>query len=177
MTPKYILSSFTLEPEANPFLDVSCRPGGFINWILCKLRFQDSARLTINRQCLDFKSKSIKQFDNISVPISRVMSVSYGADKPYWHLVACIALLLLAVALPFFLPWWSLFFPLFIALCFALSYYTGQSFYLKLEHGDDKVFCIHFRPSIIERVSVNMEQVDQACELIRQAMLDSQTTV
>ncbi len=175
MTQNYILSSFALDPQAEDFLTITCRPGGFINWILCKLHIQDSATLTINRDCLDFKSKSIKQFDNVSVPISRVMSVSYGADKPYANMLIAIALLLLAIAMPFFLVWWSCAFPLLLALYFGISYYTGQYFYLRLEHGDDKVFCIHFRPSIIERVSVELEQVEQACALIRQAIIDSQS--
>ncbi len=173
MNQNYIISSFTLDPQAENFLTIDCRPGGFINYVLCKLHIQDSATLSINRACLDFKSKSIKQFDNTSVPISRIMSVSYGADKPYANMVYAVLLLLVAVALPFFLPWWSFAFPLVLALFFAISYYTGQYFYLRMEHGDDKVFCIHFRPSIIERVSVDLAEVEQACALIRQAMLDS----
>ncbi len=173
MQQDYVLSSFSLDPQAADFLTIGCRPGGFINWMLCKLHIQDKATLSVNRDCLDFRSKSIKQFDNISVPISRIMSASYGADKPYMYMVLAIVLLLVAIALPFFLPWWSAFIALAVALGFGVAYYTAQYFYLRLEHGDDKVFCIRFHPSIIERVSVDLEEVDRACALIRQAMLES----
>ena len=173
MKQDYVLSSFTLDPQAADFLTIACRPSGFWNWFLCKLRIQDSATLSANRRSLDFKSKSIKQFDNITVPMSRIMSASYGADKPYMYMVLAIVLLLVAVALPFFLPWWSAAIPLALALCCGVAYYTAQYFYLRLEHGDDKVFCIRFHPSIIERVSVDLEQVDKSCALIREAMLDS----
>ncbi len=173
MKQDFVLSSFELAPRAENFLTIRCRPSGLLNWLLCKLRIQDSATLSINSQCLDFRSKSIKQFDNVSVPISRIMSVSYGADKPYMNMVLAVLLLLAAIALPFLLVWWSAFIPLVAALGFGIAYYTGQYFYLRMEHGDDKVFCIHFHPSIIERVSVDLEQVEQACALIRQAMLDS----
>ena len=176
MKQDYVLSSFTLDPQAADFLTIDCRPGGFWNWVLCKLHIQDRATLSVNRESLDFRSKSIKQFDNVTVPMSRIMSASYGADKPYVYMVIGILLLLVSIALPFFLPWWAACISLVIALGFFIAYYTAQYFYLRMEHGDDKVFCIRLHHSIIERVSVNLAQVEQACALIRQAMLDSHAT-
>ncbi len=173
MNQDYVLSSFTLAPGTPNFLTITCRPSGFFNWMLCKLRIQDSATLSINRDSLDFRSKSIKQFDNICVPMSRVMSVSYGADKPYMYAVLAVLFLLAAaalavVALP--LPWLPLI-PLVLAPLMWLCYYTKQYFYLQMEHGDDKVFCIRLHPSIIEGVRVDLAQVEAACALIREAML------
>ncbi len=170
MTQHLTLTSFSVDPVGTPFLHITCRPCGLFSWLLAKLKLVNNSTLSISRECLDFQSTSYKSFGSLTVPMEDVTSVSYGAKKPYAYTVASVFCIVLALGLasvaPIAVP-----FLLLLAAYTGLCCYTRQYFYILLERGNDDMFCICLHPSLIERVSVELNEVAAACALIRKAML------
>ncbi len=172
MNLRGILSSFCLAPSDDTFLRLTCRPLGLLSWPLSKLRLQDTGTLTINRRCLDYRSSSYKSFSSCAIPLSNITSVSCGSGKPYSYLIFAAFFVLLAILL-----FNGEHHMVAAGICLMLSglcalrYFTQQHFFIRIEHGDDNVFCITLHPGLVEGIAVRPQQVEAACAIIRASML------
>ncbi len=168
---KYVLTEFRMNSEAETFLSIKSRPAGLLNWILSHLGIVATDSFTASRECLDFKSTSLKGFSSVSAPLPCVTSVVSGMKKPFWMLVATIICLFLGTFGAVALGPGAIFF-LILAVVFGILYYINKNFYIGFMNGGDTLYYVQFHSSVIEGVTVDNAKVQEACALVREAILD-----
>ncbi len=169
---KYVLTEFKMDAEAETFLSISCRPAGILNWFLSKLGIVATSSLKANSECLDYRDTGLKGFAAVTAPYPCVTSVVCGMKKPFWQLAfALVSLFLGTIGFLFLGPLAILF--LILAPVFGLLYFINKNFYIGFMNGGDTTYYVQFHSSIIESVTVDSQKVEEACALVRKAVLDS----
>jgi hypothetical protein len=192
------------KPTDGVFVDISGRPKGLVAWLLGVLRLDDETRLQLTATSLSIRRASLQGQNLTVVPLGRVGSTLCGFRKPLGFLAiglffAVSGLLSLLKALlgavtsgsnrsssnpfgPAFSPRddsaqafaWAVV-TLVVAALFILAYYLQRQMVIAV--GDNTAqgrFGLTFKPSVIEGVTVDINRVTRATELLNRKVLEAQ---
>lgn len=170
---KNVLLEFEIDPSKSTFLKIASRPSGLLHWLLTMLHIAPKTTLIANRQCLDYRDASLFGFSSLSAPLNQVTAVTCGVKKSFWLFLSTIICFILGTLGAFALGPIAIVF-LIIACILGFLYYTGKNFCIGFMNGGDTQYLIRFHSSIIEGVKIDQEKVEQACALMRSAILQHQ---
>ncbi len=167
-----VLTEFKIDPQNPTFLRISCRPSGVVAWILSLLRLVSITTMIASRQCLDYRSSSLKGFTSLTVPLNKVTGVQCGIYKPIRLLITAGVFFLSSFYMMFDSP--AVGFILVLAsIVLVVMYFLNKTFFIGFMNGGDTVYAIQFHPSVIENIPVDQKKVEEAASLIRSAVLHS----
>ncbi len=169
---KNVLTGFKIDANAETFVHITCRPSGLLNWLLNLIGIVGTSSLTANRECLDFKTTSLKGFESVTAPLPCVTTVTCGLRKPLNHLISAIVCFLLGTIGAAAISKYLMLF-LLLAIVYGVLYYLGKSFFIGFMNGGDRVYGVEFHASVIEGIKVDNDKVNETCALIRQEIIKS----
>ena len=159
------LSKFEINPEDESQIIIEGRKTGLMQWLLVKLKLGNIYRIRIKKDQVDYSADSAAGKEMILIPITKVSSTSCGYRKP-------IELLLLGAVLAVFglvMLFQSLGAAIALLLCaavfFALYVYM-KNFFISIETTGSRRIGFSFKRSFIENVAVDVEQIEEAINLI-----------
>ncbi len=169
---KNVLTEFKIDPHNPTFLKISCRPAGVLAWILSLLKLVATTTMIASRQCLDYRSASLKGFTSLSVPLNKVTGVQFGIYKPIKLLIAAGVLFLSSLYMMFDSAVVGVI-MLLVAIGLVVKYFLNKTFFIGFMNGGDTLYSIQFYSSVIENIAVDQKKVEEAASLIRSAILHS----
>ena len=187
-----VLRTFKIDeaPSANILVDIVGRGSGIITWLLTIIGFDAVTSLKVTDKEVTFKRSSLfgKTYQVISLP--SVSSTHCGYSKPLGYLIMGVIFLVGGIlSIPFQgggggfprdtaagLSANSTFvlIGLVIGGIFLLAYFLSKKIFIFLETYGGMILGISFKRSVIENVSVDMEQALKAIEVINKRIIASQ---
>lgn len=199
LPPVLVLKRFRVSetPSDGTFIDISGRPKGLVAWLLGVLRLDDETRLQLTATTLSIRRASLQGQNLTVIPLGRVGSTLCGFRKPLGFLAIGLFLavsgvmsavgnllglvgqaasrrsfggssdstasLVVAVVV------------LIIAAVFVLAYFLQKEMVIAV--GDNAAqgrVGLTFKPSVIEGVTVDINRVTRAMELLNRKVLEAQ---
>ena len=176
--PTLVLRSFTIDeaPSSNVLIDIVGRASGITAWLLTVIGLDAETTLKVTNKEVSFKSSSVAGQTNQVVPLPSVSSIHCGYSKSIGFLIigAIIVLFSLVSGLgardggPVILV------GLIIGGALLVAYYLSKKIVISIETSGGMVLGLSFKRSVIENVSVDMEQALQAIMILNRAVIGSQ---
>jgi hypothetical protein len=195
--PILVLKRFKVieTPADGAFIDISGRPKGFVAWLLNLLRLDDETRLQLTATTLTVRRASLKGQNLTTIPLSQIGSTLCGFRKPlallafglFFAVGGLLSLLggligltglgnrgygerssgsegvAMAVVL------------LVIAAVLFLLYFLRKEMVIAVgDNSTSRMVGVTFRPSVIEGVTVDINRVIRATELLNRKALEAQ---
>ena len=196
LPPVLVLKRFRVieTPSDGAFIDISGRPKGLVAWLLGVLRLDDETRLQLTATSLSIRRASLQGQNLTVIPLGRVGSTLCGFRKPLGFLAIGLFLAVsgvlsalgsllglagarrsfgggsdstesLVVALV----------VLIVAAAFILAYFLQKEMVIAV--GDNAAqgrIGLTFKPSVIEGVTVDINRVTRAMDLLNRKVLEAQ---
>jgi hypothetical protein len=175
-------------------VDISGRPKGLVAWILNVLRIDDETRLQLTATTLSIRRASLQGQNLTVLPLSEVGSTLCGFRKPLGLLAIGLffavsgvmsllgGLLGAAVSRSSFgrsndaaqSTVWTLVL-LIIAALFIVAYFLRKEMVIAVgDNSTSHMTGLTFMPSVIEGVSVDINRVIRATDILNRRMLEAQ---
>ncbi len=126
---------------------------------------------------VSIKSSSLSGENHQVVPVSGISSTHCGYSKPIIYLIIGSIIVLVSILSIFDSdPSWGIVVSgLIIGGILLTLYYLSKKIYIAIETRGGVVLSISFKRSVIENVSVEMDQALQVINIINKRALESQT--
>jgi hypothetical protein len=197
LPPVLVLKRFRVNEAATDgvLIDISGRPKGLVAWLLNVLRLDDETRMQVTATTLSIRRASLQGQNLTAIPLTQVGSTSCGFRKPLGLLaigifIAASGLLsLLGTLLGAAISRRSSFggggdmaeslmvalVLLIVAALFILAYFLRKEMVMAVgDNTTSRLVGLTFRPSVIEGVSVDINRVTRAIELLNRRVLEAQ---
>ena len=192
LPPVLVLKRFRVNETAadGVLIDISGRPKGLVAWLLNVLRLDDETRMQVTATTLSIRRASLQGQNLTAIPLTQVGSTSCGFRKPLGLLAIGIfiaaggLLSLLGTLLGAALSRRSgdtaeslmvALVLLIVAALFILAYFLRKEMVMAVgDNTTSRLVGLTFRPSVIEGVSVDINRVTRAIELLNRRVLEAQ---
>lgn len=179
--PTLVLRRFKIDesPSAIVLVDIVGRTSGIIAFLLTVIGLSTETILKVTDKEVTFKGSSLFGETHQVVPLAGVASTHCGYSKPIGYLIIGVIFLLYPIlsylglgpniqSLSGILPFWV------FGAIFLLVYFLYKKIFISLETNGGMVLNISFKRSVIENVSVDMEQALKVIQIINQKVIESQ---
>ncbi len=192
LPPVLVLKRFRVNEAATDgvLIDISGRPKGLVAWLLNVLRLDDETRMQVTATTISIRRASLQGQNLTAIPLTQVGSTSCGFRKPLGLLAIGIfiaaggLLSLLGTLLGAALSRRSgdtaeslmvALVLLIVAALFILAYFLRKEMVMAVgDNTTSRLVGLTFRPSVIEGVSVDINRVTRAIELLNRRVLEAQ---
>jgi hypothetical protein len=176
--PTLVLRKFKIDdaPSAEVVVDIVGRVSGIIAWLLTIIGFDAEYNLKVTDKEITFKSSSLYGQIHRIVPLPSVASTHCGYSKPIGYLIMGAIFLVGSVlsGLEIRSGGGLIVIGLVIGVIFLIAYYLSKKIAISLETSGGMQFGLSFKRSVMETVSVDMDQALRAIRIINQKIIESQ---
>jgi hypothetical protein len=190
--PTLVLRRFRIDeaPSANLLADIVGRASGISAWLLTALGFDAETSLKVTDKEITFRSASLFGQTYQVVPLTSVSSTHCGYSKPIGYLIVGAIFMIYGILSGMRIITASLaqegggtfiliglaiiLIGLAIGGIFMIAYYLSKKIVISLETSGGMVLGLSFKRSLIENVSVDIEQSLKAIQIVNQKVIESQ---
>jgi hypothetical protein len=176
--PTLVLRRFNIDeaPSANVLADIVGRASGVTAWLLTVMGFDAETSLNVTDKQVTFRSSSLFGQTYQVVPLPSVSSTHCGYSKPIGFLIMGAIFLIggILTGLGQRGGFKIILIGLVIGGIFLVAYYLSKKIVISLETSGGMVLGLSFKRSVIENVSVDIEQALNAIRIINQKIIESQ---
>lgn len=158
--PSLVLKKFEIDESESSgrLVEVVGRTPGFIGWTLSAMGLDAQWHMVIDTACVMFRKSNIEGESIDLLPMGRVASTSCGHQKPVSYLVFA-ALFMIAAPVTFGLT-------LIVSALLVYMYFTQKNMSISVVSTGGTVLGLQFKPSVIEGVKIDIQQVTRAIDLV-----------
>jgi hypothetical protein len=171
--PTLVLKKFKVNQgatEEEAAVDVVGRPAGIFGFILSTTGIDSTTYLRVFHDRIEFREASFFGEQTSVFPLDAITAVRGGHAKPLGLLINGAILVVLGFPLLVFLIG---FLMIPIGIVMIVFYFLGKSLNLEIANGGDVFSGLAFRRSVIENVTVDIDRVKEARDLIYQYVAKS----
>jgi len=175
--PTLVLRRFKIDeaPSANVLVDIVGRASGITAWLLTVMGFDAETNLKITGEEVSFRSSSLFGQTHQVVPLTSVSSTHCGYSKPLGYLIIGAIFLIGGILSGVGQRGGGIILiGLIIGGIFLLAYYLSKKIVISLETSGGMVLGLSFKRSVIENVSVDIEQALKVIGIVNQRVIKSQ---
>ncbi|MDD4241716.1 MAG: hypothetical protein PHG54_09815 [Smithellaceae bacterium] len=176
--PTLVLRTFKIDetPSANVLVDIAGRASGITAWLLTVMGFDAVTSLKVTDKEVTFRSSSLFGQTYQVIPLPSVSSTHCGYSKPIGYLIVGAIFLIGGIFSGLAQQGGSAFIiiGLVIGGIFLIAYYLSKKILISLETNGGLVLGLSFKRSVIENISVDIEQALKAIGIVNQKVIDSQ---
>lgn len=180
--PTLVLRRFKIDetPSANVLVDIVGRASGITAWLLTVMGFDAETSLKVTGKEVSFISSSLFGQTHQVVPLPSVSSTHCGYSKPIGYLIIGVIFLIggilsgIVSILDQRGGGGNILIGLVIGGIFLIAYYLSKKIVISLETSGGMVLGLSFKRSVIENVSVDIEQALKTMGIVNQRIIESQ---
>jgi hypothetical protein len=175
--PTLVLRKFKINesPIDNVLIEIVGRPEGIIGWLLTTLGLDAETALKVTDTEISFKSSSLQGELHRVVSLQSVSSTHCGYSKPILFMIIGVIVIIGGILGGIAESSVSIFFVgLILGMVFVNLYWLKKAIILTLETSGGMVLGLAFSRSVIENVSIDMEQALNAIRTINKYVVKSQ---
>jgi len=176
--PTLVLRRFKIDeaPSANVLVDIVGRASGITAWLLTVMGFGAETSLKVTDKEVTFRSSSLFGQTYQVVPLPSISSTHCGYSKPIGYLIMGAIFLIggILAGLGQIGDDKIILIGLVIGSIFLIAYSLSKKIVISLETSGGMVLGLSFKRSVIENVSVDIEQALKAIRIVNQKVIESQ---
>jgi hypothetical protein len=176
--PTLVLRRFKIDETstANVLVDIVGRASGITAWLLTVMGFDAETSLKVTDKEVSFRSSSLFGQTHQVVPLPSVSSTHCGYSKPIGYLIVGAIFLIGGIlsGLGESGGGTVILSGLVIGGILLIAYYLSKKIVISIETSGGMVLGLSFKQSVIENVSVDMEQALKAIRIVNQKVIGSQ---
>lgn len=179
--PTLVLRRFKIDeaPLANILVEIVGRASGVTAWLLTVIGFDAETSLKVTDKEITFRSSSLFGQTYQVLPLQSVSSTHCGYSKPIGYFIMGAIFLIGGL-----LSWLgqrggnTIILPgLVIGGIFLTAYYLSKKIVISLETNGGMVLGLSFKRSVIENVSIDIEQALKVIRILNQKVIESQNII
>lgn len=165
--PSLVLKQFEIDESESSgrLVEIVGRTPGLIGWALSAMGLDAQWRLVIDSSCVMFRKSNIEGESVDLLPMGRVASTSCGHQKPVSYLILAGIFAVAAVA--------TFGLTLIVSALLVYLYFTQKNMSISVVSTGGSVLGLQFKPSVIEGVKVDIEQVTRAIDLVNRHVISA----
>ena len=170
--PTLVLRRFKIDesPSAQTPVEIIGRVSGLTAWLLTTMGFDAETTLKVSTTDVSFKSSSLSGETHQVVPLASVSSTHCGYSKPIGLLIIGSLILIGGLIASQFVA------GLLLGGIFLLAYWLTKKITISVETSGGLLMGLAFKRSVIENVSVDIEQALKAIRIVNDNVVKSQTS-
>lgn len=176
--PTLVLRRFKVNdtPSTDVAVDIAGRAPGVVAWLLTIMGFDAETTLKTTNKEVSFKSSSLFGQTNHVVPLQMVSSTHCGYSMPVQYLIIGALFLIGGIysSIGYNTNGWETTLLLLIGIVFLVAYWLSKKLVIYIETSGGMVLGLSFKRSIVENVSVDLEQALKAIGIVNQKVLEAQ---
>ena len=176
--PTLVLRRFNIDEGASAkvLVDIAGRAEGITAWLLTIVGIDAETSLKVTGKEVSFKSSSLFGQTHQVVPLPSVSSTHCGYSKPIGYLVIGVIFLIggILTGLNQYNGGLIIIIGVILGATFLLAYYLSKKIVISLETSGGIVMGLSFKRSVIENVSIDMEQALKVIGIVNHEMIKSQ---
>lgn len=177
--PTLVLRKFKIDetPSADAPVDIVGRAQGIIAWLLTVMGFDAETSLKTTSKEISFKNSSLFGQTNQVVPLPMVSSTHCGYTMSMRYLIVGVLFVVGGIysSMGYNSNGWEVFGLLLIGAAFLVAYWLSKKIVISVETSGGMVLGLSFKRSVIENVSIDLEQALKAIQIVNQKVIDIQT--
>lgn len=170
--PTLVLRHFKIDesPSAQTPVEIIGRVPGLTAWLLTTMGFNAETTLKVSTTDVSFKSSSLSGETHQVVPLASVSSTHCGYSKPTGLLIIGALILIGGLIARQFVV------GLLLGGLLLLAYWLIKKITISVETSGGLIMGLAFKRSVIENVSVDIEQALKAIRIVNDSVVKSQTS-
>jgi hypothetical protein len=176
--PTLVLRRFKIDETstADVLIDIVGRASGILAWLLTVMGFDAETSLKVTDKEVSFRSSSLLGQTHQVVPLPSVSSTHCGYSKPIGYLITGVLFLVGGIlsGLGQRRGGAVMLIGLVIGGILLVAYYLSRKIVISIETSGGMVLGLSFKRSVIENVSVDIEQALKAIGILNQKVIGSQ---
>jgi len=160
------------DPDAENIILIEGRKTGLMSWILVKLKLGNIFRIVVKREHISYIGESLAGKEHLLVPNSKASSSACGYEKPI-VMFFLGALLVIGGIIYIFSQVLMGILLILIGLIFFFLYSYMKNFFIRIETFGSSRIGFSFKKSFIENKPINIEQIEEAIEIINDLIKNS----
>ncbi len=176
--PTLVLRKFKINepPAENVLIEIAGRAEGIIGWLLTTLGLDAETALKVTDTEISIKSSSLQEQLHRVVPLESVSSTHCGYSKPIIFMIIGAVVIMGGILGGIAGSGSTFLVGLLLGLSFIIAYWLQKKIILILETSGGMVLGLAFSRSVIENVSIDMEQALSAINVINKYVVKSQSS-
>jgi hypothetical protein len=165
--PVLVLNRFEVNVNGSPAVAIEGRASGFVAWLLTMAGLDTSTTLTVTDEQVSFKSAGLSGEIHRVVPSKEISSTHCGYSQPIWLVILGGVILLLAVVSAVTSRDATyLIVGLVLTAIVGAVYVLQRRIAIAVETTGGQVMGLAFKPSPMEKVSINLQGALKAIDRI-----------
>jgi hypothetical protein len=166
-----VLRRFKIDESesANVLVEIVGRVSGFTAWLLTVMGIDAETSLIVSRKEITIKRASLSGQAYSVVPLPSVASTHCGYSKPIGFLVFGVLVLIGGLVAREFLV------GIVLGAIFFIVYWLSKKIVITIETSGGMTLGLAFKRSVIENVSVDIQEALKAISIINENVVKSQT--
>lgn len=173
-----VLRTFAVNRQSpdGVFVNIKGRASGISGWLLTLIGFQPVSNLQLAADQMHFKSVSLSGEEHQVVPLSKISSTHCGYAKPFGYLISGAVLIVMSLLLSqnsvaLLLLMWV------IGGILLARYWQQKTLVISLETNGGTWLGLSFKRSVMENVSVDIQQALKAVNVINERVANARRDV
>lgn len=173
--PELVIKRFNIVESADDLnVEIAGRAAGITAWLLNVMGLDEETNLLVYKTKIVFKSASLAGELHQVVPMNSISSTHCGYSKPIFLLFFGVFFLIAGLIASQVVNGGLLILGLFIGGLFILFYFLSKKISIVLETSGGMQLCLSFKRSVIENVSIDLDQALKVIKIINDNIIKQQ---